>query len=68
MHRFQTGMAKLGVSLLLLELFNYRLLPLYRYDWDFLVDDLVVAKIRCVSHAYSPAFVKCYAETASIAC
>ncbi|KAG0577554.1 hypothetical protein KC19_5G164800 [Ceratodon purpureus] len=31
MHRFQSGMAKPGVSLLLLELFNYRLLPLYRF-------------------------------------
>lgn len=30
-HRFQSGMTKPAVSLLLLELFNYRLLPLYRF-------------------------------------
>jgi len=46
MHKFQTGMAKPGVALLLLELFNYRLLPLYRYDRVFLVDDLIVPTIR----------------------
>jgi hypothetical protein len=39
MHRFQTGMAKPGVSLLLLELFNYRLLPLYRYSIHLPLDD-----------------------------
>ena len=40
-HKFQTGMAKPGVSLLLLELFNYRLLPLYRYD-DLVVTCIIV--------------------------
>lgn len=31
MHRFQAGVAKPGVSLLLLEMLNYRLVSLYRY-------------------------------------
>ncbi|CAM6090169.1 unnamed protein product [Calypogeia fissa] len=32
MQRFQQGLAKPGLSLLLLELMNYRLIPLYRYQ------------------------------------
>ncbi|BFI23757.1 mediator of RNA polymerase II transcription subunit 23 [Marchantia polymorpha subsp. ruderalis] len=32
MQRYQQGLAKPGVSLLLLEILNYRLIPLYRYQ------------------------------------
>lgn len=55
MHRFEAGMTKPGVSLLLLELFNYRLLPLYRYDKELPVEDPVTC-ILCALHACLPVF------------
>jgi mediator of RNA polymerase II transcription subunit 23 len=56
MHRFQSGMAKPGVSLLLLELLNFRLVPLYRFhnkQKNLIIDItkiLITAKVKRGEH------------------